>query len=233
MLVLKSGLLSGVAIYRDVDSGDAEAGTRSSGVSNIFSSDRVSATGVDSGSSLGNGRATGGGSTRFVGAAFVVASSLTGSAAGTGFCRMAKEVGLANEACAFVGDPGGGDRRRPPVVTGSKDEGLVGDLSRSLRLFDRSRPNFHAGGSGFAAVGRGDSGFDSALSSQLALVGLHLRGSNVLEGLRLSNDSEGWCGRTLLSKDVCRFWYIAQFRGSFSIFGFFAGSRNQLLLLMA
>ena len=49
---------------------------------------------------------------------------------------------------------------------------------------------FQVGGSGFEGAGRGESGFDRALSSQLAFVGLHRRGSSVLEGLLLSVGSE-------------------------------------------
>lgn len=62
--------------------------------------------------------------------------------------------------------------------------------------------SFQAGVSDFAGENRGDSGLLRALSSQLALVGLHRRASSVFEGLRDSSVSGG--GGGVVGRFDCR-----------------------------
>jgi hypothetical protein len=92
---------------------------------------------------------------------------------------------------SFECPPGGGERISPGWVTTSKlGFELLTSLGSMFGCFDFRSSLLHVGCSTFGDVIFGDSGFDRALSNQLALVGLHRLGSIVFVGLDGSSSCE-------------------------------------------
>ena len=88
-----------------------------------------------------------------------------------------KASGIPETLDGFKGPPMGGDLNKLVVLTAKLATGGLPIDALALCMLD-----LHAGSSGFAGNGFGDSGLANAVSSQLDFVGLQRRESRVFVG---------------------------------------------------